>query len=73
MNSIWWDWPYIIGCNLNIAENNKRAKCNISIATISQNLDSLLYSNLIHSKTQVCNIINMQNHMLDLLKLNQKH
>lgn len=55
INSLWWNWPYIIGCCVPSVENNKLAEAkNINIETVSQNLDSMSNLNLIYSKTQVC-------------------
>ncbi|XP_027838842.2 enhanced level of genomic instability 1 [Aphis gossypii] len=52
LNSIWWNWPHIIGCHSTTIEDNKQPKCNVDIATISQNLDNMSGLNLIYSKTQ---------------------
>jgi len=54
LNSIWWNWPHMIGCNLTSINNIKQPKCHVDIATISQNLDIMSELNLIYSKTQVC-------------------
>jgi hypothetical protein len=56
LNSIWWNWPHIIGCHSSNIEDNKQPKCNIDIATISKNLDIMSELNLIYSKTQVCSL-----------------
>jgi len=56
LNSIWWNWPHMIGCHSTSVENTKQPKCNVDISTISQNLDIMSELNLIYSKTQVYNL-----------------
>ncbi|XP_060852289.1 uncharacterized protein LOC132930431 [Rhopalosiphum padi] len=60
LNSIWWNWPHMIGCHKTNIEDNKQPKCNIDIATISKNLDIMSELNLIYSKTQSYNFLDPQ-------------
>lgn len=53
LNSIWWNWPQMIGCHSTRIKDTKQPKCNVDISTISQNLDIMSKLNLIYSKTQV--------------------
>jgi len=56
LDSIWWNWPHMIGCHSTSVEDTKQPKCNVDISTISQKLDIMSELNLIHSKTQVYNL-----------------
>jgi len=53
LNSIWWNWPQIIGCHSTSTEDTNQPKCTVDRSTISQNLDFMSKVNLIYSKTQV--------------------
>lgn len=57
INSLWWNWPQVTGCDSNNSKENKQAEDNMNVQTISQHLDTLLNLNLIYSKTQVSDSI----------------
>lgn len=57
INSVWWNWPYIIGCDTASIENGEQTEGNVNMETISQKLDSMSNLNLIYSKTQVCRMV----------------
>ncbi|XP_060876049.1 enhanced level of genomic instability 1 [Metopolophium dirhodum] len=60
LNSIWWNWPHMIGCHSTSVEDTKQPKCNVDISTISRNLDIMSELNLIYSKTQSYNFLDPQ-------------